>query len=100
VVRVLRSRMGWSRAEIARVLKVDLEQIQLWENRESMPSDAISEQLKVLMNQADSQSDKVQSQPIADRLMSRNGLNQVHRDEVVEYIENSMTAVVQVPLSR
>ena len=82
-LRQLRYRLGWSKAEMARCLNVDLKLLLGWETGLTLPDMACSQQLVGIWNQAESNSEKVQRRPIAELMMRERGLSQIHDFDVL-----------------
>ncbi|MEK7355001.1 MAG: helix-turn-helix transcriptional regulator [Bdellovibrionota bacterium] len=81
-IRQLRYRLGWSQAEMARCLKLELSQVSSIEaGRTLLPIEHRSSLLQI-MNQAESNAERVQRVPIAEVMMKDLGLSQIHDFEV------------------
>lgn len=81
-IRQLRYRLGWSQAEMARCLKLTLATVSSVEaGRATLPVEVRSNLLQI-MNQAESNAERVQRVPIAEVLMKDLGLSQIHDFEV------------------
>ncbi len=83
-VRQLRYRLGWSRAEMARCLKLTPDMVCAWETGRFQPSEEHCSTLLAVLNQAESNAEKVQRRPIAEVVMRDRGLSQIHDLEVID----------------
>lgn len=82
-LRQLRYRLGWSQAEMARNLKLDLSVVNAWETGATPPTTEHCNALFSIMNQAESNAEKVQRRPIAEAMMRTRGLSQIHDIDVI-----------------
>jgi len=85
-VRQLRYRLGWSRAEMARCLKLNPEMVSAWETGLFQPANEYCNALLAILNQAESNAEKVQRRPIAEVVMRDRGLSQIHDLEVIDAV--------------
>lgn len=77
-LRKLRYRLGWSQAEMARSLKLDLMQMAALEaGREQITGELKSSIVRIL-HQADSNAAQTQRTPIAEVIMKQKNLSQIH----------------------
>lgn len=83
-IRHLRSRLGWSQAEMARFLNLELKTVAAWEVGSQALGDEHRNALILIYHQAESLSEKVQRRPIAEVMMKSRGLSQIHDMEVIE----------------
>ena len=83
-IRQLRYRLGWSRAEMARCLKLTPDMINAWEDGRFLPTEAHCNLLISVLNQAESNAEKVQRRPVAEVVMRDRGLSQIHDLEVID----------------
>ena len=83
-IRQLRYRLGWSKAEFARCLKVDTENLIAWESGLFAPQDEHRGVLQSFFRQVEAYAEKIQRRPIAEALMRDRGLSQIHDLEIVE----------------
>lgn len=83
-IRQLRYRLGWSRAEMARCLKLTPEMISAWESGSFQPTEEHANALLAILNQAESNAEKVQRRAIAEVVMRDRGLSQIHDLEVID----------------
>jgi DNA-binding transcriptional regulator YiaG len=83
-VRQLRYRMGWSRAELARFMNLSIATVNAWEAENVRPTDQQCNALLMILNQAESNSEKVQRRPFAEVVMRDRGLSQIHDLEVID----------------
>lgn len=94
-IRQLRYRLGWSRAELARQLNLDLSVLGEWEAGRLPPDHFASlmgthrSHLLRIFNLAESNAEKLQRRPIAEVIMRRNGLSQIHDLEILETMSTS-----------
>jgi DNA-binding transcriptional regulator YiaG len=90
-IRQLRYRMGWSQAEMARCLQLDLSIVSGWEAGRLLPQVEHRTALLRVLSQAETNAEKVQRRPIAEVIMKGRGLSQIHDLEVIEsdYKSNS-----------
>lgn len=81
-LRHLRYRLGWSQAEMARCLNLELMTVSNFETgRAPVPSELKSSLLRIL-HQAESNSESVQRRPIAEVIMKTKNLSQIHDYDV------------------
>jgi transcriptional regulator with XRE-family HTH domain len=88
-IRQLRYRLGWSQAEMARCLKLELNTVSEWEAGMHLPLEQHRIALLSIMHQAESNVEKVQRRPIAEALMRDKGLSQIHDLDVIDGLEKS-----------
>jgi transcriptional regulator with XRE-family HTH domain len=89
-VRKLRYRLGWSQAELARSLNLEIAVLSNIEaGRSDLPEEFRSALLRIF-NQAESNADRAQRRPIADVIMKDRGLSQIHDFDVATSIENKI----------
>jgi len=81
-IRQLRYRLGWSQAEMARCLKLELATVSSIESGKATLPVEIRSSLLQIMNQAESNAERTQRVPIAEVLMKDLGLSQIHDFEV------------------
>jgi len=82
-IRQLRYRLGWSRAEMARLMNLAPATVQAWESGEK-PTEAQCNALLAILNQAESNAERIQRRPIAEVVMRDRGLSQIHDLEVID----------------
>jgi transcriptional regulator with XRE-family HTH domain len=82
MVRQIRYRFGWSRAEMARSMNCGVEQVLAWESGRTEPSAAARAQLTLFFAQVEANSQRVQRIPIAELIMETTGLDQIHDSQV------------------
>lgn len=81
-IRQLRYRLGWSQAEMARCLKLEpVIVFNVEAGRATLPPSVRSSLLQI-MNQAESNAERVQRVPIAEVMMKDLGLSQIHDFDV------------------
>lgn len=83
-IKRLRYRLGYSQAEMARLLKLEISLVSAWEAGRFMPDHEHRNALSMIFNQAESNAEKIQRRPIAEIMMRDLGLSQIHDYEVVE----------------
>lgn len=83
-LRQLRYRLGWSQAEMARCLKLELSTISQWEAGTVPPLEEHRNQLLRIFHQAESNSEKVHRRPIAEVIMRDRKLSQIHDMDVLD----------------
>jgi transcriptional regulator with XRE-family HTH domain len=77
-LRQLRYRLGWSQAEMARNLRVEMAVVSGCESGAvTLPAELKSSLIRILQ-QADSNADSCQRRAIAEVLMDQKGLSQIH----------------------
>lgn len=81
-IRKLRYRMGWSQAEFAHHLHLDLSIISAWESGQYEPQGAQCNELLRILRQVEDYAEKLHRQPIAEVMMRDQGLSQIHDLEV------------------
>jgi transcriptional regulator with XRE-family HTH domain len=77
-LRRLRYRLGWSQAEMARNLKVELASLSGFESGAAAIPATLKSSLIRISQQADSNADSCQRRAIAEVLMDERGLSQIH----------------------
>ncbi len=77
-LRTLRYRLGWSQAEMARNLKLNISFISEIENGQVAIPPELKSSLVRIMHQADSNADQTQRTPIAEVIMKEKNLSQIH----------------------
>ncbi len=77
-LRQLRYRLGWSQAELARLLNIEMAQISGLESGALAIPHALKSSLVRIMFQADSNALAVQRRPIAEVIMKEKNLSQLH----------------------
>jgi len=80
-LRRLRYRLGWSQAEMARNLNVELSVLSGFESGAAVIPAALKGSLIRISQQADSNADCTQRRAIAETLMDQLGLSQIHNFE-------------------
>lgn len=91
-IRQLRYRMGWTQAELARTVGCQIELVAAWECGSASPKGEQETQLVRFMQQAESNSEKIQRTPAAEDLMTRRNLAQIHDSEVLAYLLDGSVA--------
>lgn len=77
-MRKLRYRLGWSQAEMARNLKIEMVSMVGFESgRTLIPADLKSSLVRI-SHQADANADGTRRRAIAETLMNEQGLSQIH----------------------
>ena len=95
-IKQLRYRLGWSQAEMARSLKLELTMVASWELGHQPPQEEHRHLLLSIMHQAESNAERVQRRPIAEMMMRTQGLSQIHDFDVQHGME---TAIETVPVA-
>ena len=84
-LRKLRCRMGWTASDLARHLKVQSIEVEIWEKQGVRPQDpAVLSRVEFLLRQADLCSSEVKISPIAESFLDESALNQIESDRVKE----------------
>ena len=91
-IRQLRYRLGWSQAEMARCLKLGSSDIVKWELGTFAPANEHKNALLLILQQAESNAERVQRRPIAEVMMRDRGLSQIHDLEVVDSLDLTIIA--------
>jgi transcriptional regulator with XRE-family HTH domain len=81
-VRQLRQRLGWSRAELARRLGVELSAVTTWEDANQPPTEDYSDHLNFMLRHVESHCDSMARKPLAEALMAYLNLSQIHSEQV------------------
>ena len=80
-IRLLRQRLGWSLAEMARQMGCGTELLKKWESGSTEPDSDALNQLRYLRNHVDSYNEQISQKPQAEREMDvRNVAQLTHRD--------------------
>lgn len=82
-IRALRLRLGWDLCQFSRRLGLDLGEVRAWEVGDQAPDEESLRNINQLKLYADQNSLHVSQQPVADILMSDNGLEQITMTDVV-----------------
>ena len=77
-LRRLRYRLGWSQAEMARNLKIEMSAIAGFESGAALIPVTLKSSLIRISQQADSNADSTQRRAIAETLMDERKLSQIH----------------------
>jgi predicted transcriptional regulator len=85
-VRQIRYRLGCSRADMARLLGCELADVTAFEAGSLKPEGAIRNRLMQFHNEAEANSERTQRRPVAELIMSRTGLSQIHDSQVIASI--------------
>lgn len=91
-IRNLRYRMGWTQSEMARTVGCKIELVAAWEQGAAHPEGEQQTTLIRFMQQAESNSEKIQRCPAAEDLMTRRNLSQIHDSEVLAYLIDGSVA--------
>lgn len=86
--RELRLRLGWTQADLARRLHVEVQEITEWELGQKNPDNGLLADIEFLLKQADLCSEEVQKAPLIETELEANHLNQLHSDEVYPNTES------------
>ena len=80
-IRILRQRLGWSLAEMARRMGCKADLIQKWESESSLPDHDAMNQLQYLRNHVESYNDQIAQKPLVEKEMEERRMAQLtHRD--------------------
>jgi transcriptional regulator with XRE-family HTH domain len=80
-IKLLRQRLGWSVAEMARRMGCAAELVFQWERGKQSPDSEILNQMQYLENYLTSYSERIAQTPLAEKVMSESSLSQLtHRD--------------------
>ncbi len=77
-MRKLRYRLGWSQAEMARHLNIEMSSMLGFESGITIIPNEIKSSLVLISYQADSNADRTQRRALAETLMDEQGLSQIH----------------------
>ncbi len=86
-IRNLRLRLGWSGADFARFFGATPDLVAKWERNEKAPSSDDVLQLDRLSFYAESHSEQIERQPVADRYLDEMGREQIHSDTISRIIQ-------------
>lgn len=87
-IRQLRYRLGWSRAELARSLNCALENVFDWEEGQTPPAETFRNDLQRFHHQAETNAERIQRRPVAERIMQERNLSQIHDMDVIDCLAN------------
>lgn len=90
-IRQLRYRLGWSQAEMARRLDLQLGTVMDWEAGRGALSEENRSVLLRILHQAESMAEKVHRRPIAEVMMKDRNLCQIHDMEVIDGLDETST---------
>lgn len=80
--RELRLRLGWSQADLARRLHIQVQEVIKWENGDSAPTDQILSDIEFLLRQADICSEEVLKAPLIEIELEQSRLTQLNSESV------------------
>jgi transcriptional regulator with XRE-family HTH domain len=83
-IKQLRSRLGWSQAELARQMKTELACISAWELGTTPLDEQYRNRFAQIFHQAELNADRIQRRPIAEIIMRDRGLSQIHDFDVLD----------------
>lgn len=86
-IKSLRQRLGWSQADLSHRLKCSSAEVLLWEAGKSTPPRNLSNELLLILKQAEACSHEVQSAPLAEKICDQKALGQIEFSEIKEEIE-------------
>jgi transcriptional regulator with XRE-family HTH domain len=89
-IKQLRYRLGWSRAEMARSLNVQLATLNEWEAGAQLPKEDHRHLLLRILHQAESNAERVQRRPLAEVIMRERGWSQIHDLDVLDGIDETI----------
>lgn len=81
-IRMLRSRLGWSRSDLARRLSCESSLIERWEEETSAPDFQMTRLLELFENHAEINSLTTRQEPLADRVLGAKNLEQVRHSDL------------------
>lgn len=87
-IRQLRCRLGWSQAELARCLKLELATVIQLEQGLFALSDELRNKLMLIFHQAEGMAEKVHRRPIAEVIMRSKGITQIHDSDVDDDLDD------------
>ena len=82
-LKIIRQRLGWSRAEMARRHGADLSIIESWESGDAQPDAAALNHYHFLRNGVDEAADQIARTPAAESRLESDGLAQVAQRELL-----------------
>ena len=83
-IKSLRLRLGWSAADFARFFGGPADLVMKWERGEALPTIDDTLQFNRLAFHADSYSQQILREPLAERCLSEMGREQIHSDTLTE----------------
>ena len=86
-IRILRQRLGWSVAELARRMECGVEVIQKWESNDSQPDPQALNQLNYLLNRVETYHEQIHQQPIAEKEMEERRMAQLTSRDLLNDIQ-------------
>jgi DNA-binding XRE family transcriptional regulator len=89
-IKQLRYRLGWSRAEMARSLHIQLATLNDWEAGTLFPKEEERHLLLRILHQAESNAERVQRRPLAEVIMRQRGWSQIHDLDVLDGMEETV----------
>lgn len=85
-IRTLRQRLGWSVAEMARRMGCDTQLVQSWESEISKPDHEALNQLRYLLNHAETYSEHIAQKPMVEKAIEERHVAQLtHRDLLKDF---------------
>lgn len=82
LIKSLRRRLGWSRAELSRRVGVKAEVIAAWEDGSRQPDSESCNQLLSLDSHVQKYSQSLASDPLAETYLEQNRLNQIFKNDL------------------
>ena len=83
--KVIRQRLGWSLAEMARRMGCSTELVVKWESLKTRADSAVVRQYEALLNQIEIQCEFVRQSPLAETYLKDGQLQQASSEEVTEW---------------
>ena len=86
-LRALRLRLGWSRSDLARRLKCDLSEVDLWEEGHGLFDAHVKGELEIMYRQCLECSEEVKHTPASEAALDRKALDQINFSQLKQDLE-------------
>ena len=88
-IKLLRQRLGWSRAEFSRRVGVKQELVLSWEEGRKKPDTETINQMRTLMDHLQNYNESLTSDPLAEVYLAENNLNQTTKNGLKNDLESN-----------
>ena len=88
-IKLLRQRLGWTRAEFSRRIGVRQEMVLSWEEGQKTPDGETINQLRTLLDHLQSYNLNLSADPLAEIYLAENNLNQTTKNKLKNDLESN-----------